>query len=107
MRKLIILFLPIILFVYSTAKSDIVVSNWDGYSPADIMDTFKEATGISGEMALHATNEEIMGKVVASKGAGSTRKDRTRPSNSVVRHSCHTHLQQGIYRAEWGRLLGV
>ena len=70
MRKLYFLILPFFLIIHATAKADIVVSNWDGYSPSDIMDTFEGATGISGEMAFHATNEEIMGKVVASKGAG-------------------------------------
>ena len=70
MRKLIYLIMPILFFAWSTAKSDLVVSNWDGYSPPDIMDTFAEATGFDGEMSFHATNEEIMGKVVASKGAG-------------------------------------
>ena len=51
-------------------KADIVVSNWDGYSAPDIMETFKEATGVNGEMAIHATNEEVMGKVTASGGKG-------------------------------------
>ena len=70
MRKLIYLIMPILFFAWGTAKSDLVVSNWDGYSPPDIMDTFAAATGFDGEMSFHATNEEIMGKVVASKGAG-------------------------------------
>ncbi len=48
----------------------IVISNWDGYMPADLPEKFKEATGIDVEVALHATNEEIMGKVVAGKGKG-------------------------------------
>ena len=51
-------------------KADIIVSNWDGYSAPDIMETFKEATGVNGEMAFHATNEEVMGKVTASGGKG-------------------------------------
>lgn len=70
MRKLIIILLPLSLLFNSIVKADIVVSNWDGYSPPDIMETFNASTGISGEMSFHATNEEIMGKVVASKGRG-------------------------------------
>ncbi len=70
MRKLILFILPFCFFINGIVKADIVVSNWDGYSPPDIMDTFKESTGISGEMSFHATNEDIMGKVVASKGKG-------------------------------------
>jgi spermidine/putrescine transport system substrate-binding protein len=34
------------------------------------METFKEATNVNGEMAFHATNEEVMGKVTASGGKG-------------------------------------
>ena len=48
----------------------IVVSNWDGYMPKDIGEKFKAATGIDLEVAVHATNEEIMGKVTASGGEG-------------------------------------
>lgn len=52
------------------AQDKIVISNWDGYMPADLPEKFQEATGIEVEVALHATNEEIMGKVVAGDGAG-------------------------------------
>ncbi|MGD9913903.1 MAG: spermidine/putrescine ABC transporter substrate-binding protein [Rhizobiaceae bacterium] len=48
----------------------LVISNWDGYMAPDAMDAFKAATGISGEVVKHATNEEIMGKLVASGGKG-------------------------------------
>ena len=52
------------------AAGKLVVSNWDGYMPADLPEKFKAATGIDVEVSLHATNEEIMGKVVAGKGRG-------------------------------------
>jgi len=52
------------------AAGKIVISNWDGYMPADMAEQFKAATGIEMEVALHATNEEIMGKVVAGGGKG-------------------------------------
>ncbi len=48
----------------------LVISNWDGYMPKDMAEKFKAATGIDLEIAVHATNEEIMGKVTASGGAG-------------------------------------
>ena len=54
----------------SAQAADLVVSNWDGYMPADMMEQFKAATGYDGELSLHGTNEEIMGKLTASKGAG-------------------------------------
>ncbi|MEQ8666536.1 MAG: spermidine/putrescine ABC transporter substrate-binding protein [Rhodospirillales bacterium] len=54
----------------TNARADIVISNWDGYMPADMMEQFTAATGIKAELALHATNEEIMGKVTASGGKG-------------------------------------
>ncbi len=55
----------------STAQADkIVISNWDGYMPKDMAEKFKAETGIDLEVAVHATNEEIMGKVTASGGEG-------------------------------------
>ena len=38
----------------------LVISNWDGYMPKDMAEKFKAATGIDLEIAVHATNEEIM-----------------------------------------------
>lgn len=55
----------------SLALADkVVISNWDGYMPKDIAEKFKSATGLDLEIAVHATNEEIMGKVTASGGEG-------------------------------------
>ena len=52
------------------AAQNLVISNWDGYMAPDAMDGLKAATGVSGEVVVHATNEEIMGKLVASGGKG-------------------------------------
>ena len=52
------------------AAQSLVISNWDGYMPADLLDRFTEATGIAAELSVHATNEEIMGRLVAGGGAG-------------------------------------
>jgi spermidine/putrescine transport system substrate-binding protein len=52
------------------AAADLVISNWDGYMAPDIAETFKAATGIQIEVVNHATNEEIMGKLIASGGKG-------------------------------------
>jgi spermidine/putrescine transport system substrate-binding protein len=48
----------------------IVISNWDGYMPKDLLENFTKETGIEAEMAVHATNEEIMGKLMAAQGKG-------------------------------------
>ena len=56
--------------VSAQAADKIVISNWDGYMPADMLERFTAETGIEAELAVHATNEEIMGKVVAGKGKG-------------------------------------
>lgn len=48
----------------------LTVSNWDGYMAPDAMERYSEATGNDAELVLHATNEEIMGKLIASKGVG-------------------------------------
>ncbi len=54
----------------ANAQQKIVISNWDGYMPKDLLENFTKETGIQAEMAVHATNEEIMGKVTASGGKG-------------------------------------
>jgi spermidine/putrescine transport system substrate-binding protein len=55
----------------SMALADkVVISNWDGYMPKDMAEKFKAATGLDLEVSVHATNEEIMGKVTASGGEG-------------------------------------
>lgn len=48
----------------------LVVSNWDGYMAPEGIGAFNDATGNTAELVLHATNEEIMGKLIASKGKG-------------------------------------
>lgn len=48
----------------------IVISNWDGYMPEDLLANFTKETGVEAEFAVHATNEEIMGKLTASGGKG-------------------------------------
>lgn len=65
--------LGILLFALNNqaiATQKIVISNWDGYMPADLLANFTKETGIEAELTVHATNEEIMGKVVASGGQG-------------------------------------
>ena len=48
----------------------LVISNWDGYMAPDALEKFAEESGAEAELVLHATNEEIMGKLIASKGKG-------------------------------------
>jgi spermidine/putrescine transport system substrate-binding protein len=52
------------------AAANLVISNWDGYMAPDAVQAFKAASGIDAEVVVHATNEEIMGKLVASGGKG-------------------------------------
>jgi spermidine/putrescine transport system substrate-binding protein len=54
----------------AAAAEKIVISNWDGYMPPDLLANFTKETGIEAEHSVHATNEEVMGKVVAGGGAG-------------------------------------
>lgn len=49
---------------------DMVISIWDGYMAPDALDKFKAASGVDADKALHATNEEIIGKLMASGGQG-------------------------------------
>jgi spermidine/putrescine transport system substrate-binding protein len=48
----------------------IVVSNWDGYMPDDIAKIVKSETGATVKVTNHATNEELVTKVVGSGGEG-------------------------------------
>ncbi|MCV2872711.1 spermidine/putrescine ABC transporter substrate-binding protein [Defluviimonas sp. WL0050] len=52
------------------ASAELVISNWDGYMAPDAVTAFSSETGEAAEMVVHATNEEIMGKLIASGGAG-------------------------------------
>lgn len=54
----------------AAAAEPLTISNWDGYMAPDAIQKFNEATGNSAELVLHAVNEEIMGKLIASKGKG-------------------------------------
>ncbi|QOL81314.1 polyamine ABC transporter substrate-binding protein [Pseudooceanicola spongiae] len=54
----------------AASAEDLVISNWDGYMAPDAIDAFNTDTSNSAELVLHGTNEEIMGKLIASKGAG-------------------------------------
>lgn len=62
--------LSIGLAAQTAGAKDLVVSIWDGYMAPDALDKFKAASGIDADKALHATNEEIMGKLMASGGEG-------------------------------------
>jgi spermidine/putrescine transport system substrate-binding protein len=60
----------LMLTVSPAMAGKVVISNWDGYMPKDMAEKFKAATGHDLEVAVHATNEEIMGKVTANQGQG-------------------------------------
>ncbi|MGB3314056.1 MAG: extracellular solute-binding protein, partial [Albidovulum sp.] len=48
----------------------ITVINFANYMPEDIIERFKAETGIDVELVTTATNEETMGRLVASNGTG-------------------------------------
>lgn len=52
------------------SAANLVISNWDGYMAPDAVKSYNAATGNKAELVLHATNEEIMGKLIAAKGKG-------------------------------------
>jgi spermidine/putrescine transport system substrate-binding protein len=54
----------------TASAANIVISNWDGYMAPDIGASFKAASGNTAEIVVQATNEEIMGKLIASGGKG-------------------------------------
>ncbi|HMB77358.1 MAG TPA: spermidine/putrescine ABC transporter substrate-binding protein [Kiloniellaceae bacterium] len=60
----------IALWAAPATAADLVVSNWDGYMAPDAVETFAAGNGLDAELVFHATNEEIMGKLIASGGKG-------------------------------------
>ena len=52
------------------SAKDMVISIWDGYMAPNALLKFQQASGIKADQSLHATNEEIMGKIMASGGEG-------------------------------------
>jgi spermidine/putrescine transport system substrate-binding protein len=48
----------------------LVISNWDLYTPENLIPEFEAATGVDVELALHTTNEDIIGKITAQDGGG-------------------------------------
>lgn len=51
-------------------EQSLVISNWEAYMPDDLVSNFSEATGVDASLTYHATNEEIVAKLVASGGSG-------------------------------------
>lgn len=54
----------------AASAQTLTISNWDGYMAPDAIEDFTATTGHAAELVLHGTNEEIMGKLIASGGAG-------------------------------------
>jgi spermidine/putrescine transport system substrate-binding protein len=48
----------------------LVISNWDAYMPKDLIPSFEKKSGVEVEVAVHTTNEDIMGKIQAQSGSG-------------------------------------
>jgi spermidine/putrescine transport system substrate-binding protein len=54
----------------AVSAQTLTISNWDGYLAPDAVAKFSAESGIAAELVVHATNEEIMGKLIASGGDG-------------------------------------
>lgn len=52
------------------STQSLVISNWDAYTPEDLIPSFTDEYGTKVELATHATNEEIVGKLLQSDGKG-------------------------------------
>jgi spermidine/putrescine transport system substrate-binding protein len=52
------------------SKQSLTISNWDAYTPETLIPGFTETFGTPVELTTHATNEEIVGKLLQSKGEG-------------------------------------
>lgn len=52
------------------SQQSLVISNWDAYTPETLIPSFSEQFGTQVELTTHATNEEIVGKLLQSDGEG-------------------------------------
>jgi spermidine/putrescine transport system substrate-binding protein len=52
------------------SQQTLVISNWDAYTPDDLIPSFTDEYGTRVELTNHATNEEIVGKLLQSGGQG-------------------------------------
>jgi spermidine/putrescine transport system substrate-binding protein len=52
------------------SQQSLVISNWDAYTPDTLIPSFEEEFGTSVELTTHATNEDIVGKLLQSDGQG-------------------------------------
>jgi spermidine/putrescine transport system substrate-binding protein len=52
------------------SEQTLTISNWDAYTPEGLIPGFTEEFGTEVDLALHATNEEIVGKLLQSEGEG-------------------------------------
>lgn len=48
----------------------LTISNWDAYTPEGLVPGFEDGSGASVEFTTHATNEEIVAKIIQSGGEG-------------------------------------
>jgi spermidine/putrescine transport system substrate-binding protein len=48
----------------------LTISNWDAYTPEGLIEAFEEETGVDVTLALHTTNEDLVGKIQAAQGGG-------------------------------------
>ena len=48
----------------------LTISNWDAYTPENLIPSFEEGSGASVEFTTHATNEEIVAKLLQGGGEG-------------------------------------
>lgn len=52
------------------AAQSLVISNWDAYTPEGLVPGFIDEFGTEVDLTTHATNEEIVGKLLQSDGEG-------------------------------------
>jgi spermidine/putrescine transport system substrate-binding protein len=52
------------------SATTLTISNWDAYTPKDLIPRFEKATGIKVKLVKHTTNEDVMGKLEAQGGGG-------------------------------------
>ena len=79
------------------AEGKIVISNWDGYMPKELLENFTKETGIAAEMTVHATNEAHMDRweIIQHKSA----KVRFGPEDLLQQFAQSRTSDEGSHKA--------
>jgi len=86
------------MFLFATGSNEkegkvLRILTWEGYAPAELVEKFRNETGIDVKLAYVGDNNELIAKLAASKGSGF---DLIQPTSNWV---LTAESQYGVYQA--------